>query len=202
MTKPKSFKPFLDLIFCLLAVLIAIIALLNIEEESEAEAIQQRAIYQIVMEWNMDNDIDLWAADPKNRIVGYRDKEGRSGSLMSLAHDCRGTFNNSDQLESFQEIIAIRGTYSGRYIVNGHFFEKETGYEYGDDEYKYYDSSASPTPVTVKLIQLIPFKILAEKELLFELEGEEKTFFIFELDEDGKFFDVEYGYDILFSEEI
>lgn len=173
--------PFVDYLFNILLIFVMIISLSNISSKKNQgdPAFQQNVIYQIVMDWdgNSPADIDLWAKDPGEHIVGFNRREGGEGSLISLAHDCLGKENNmtEDKSKTFlanQEIISLRGTLEGEYIVNGFLYAKK--------------SEPNEIKVGCKLIQVKPFKEIIKTERILKTNGDEQTFFRFKVDKDGK----------------
>jgi hypothetical protein len=173
--------PFVDYLFNILLIFTMILALANISvKKSQGDpAFQQNVIYQLVMDWDGTSpaDIDLWAKDPAEHIVGFNRREGGEGSLMALAHDCLGSSNNTteDKSKTFpanQELIALRGTVQGEYIVNGMCYAKKD--HKGDIK------------VSCKLLQVKPFKEIIKLERILKTNGDEQTFFRFILDKDGK----------------
>ena len=147
------------------------------KSDNEVAAYQQSAVYQIVMTWEGDADMDLWAKDPHDHIASFNRREGGEGSLFSLNRDCLGanTTEINEQGEIVnklnEEIISIRGVITGEYIINAHA----------------YNMKGSPTPlkVIVKLIKSKPYGITITKEREFFNTGDEQTFFRFTLDKNG-----------------
>lgn len=180
--KSKFSIPFLDVLFSFLLVLICIIMLLNYKQNSES-GLQQQAIYQIVMTWESNNDVDLHCQDPIGNKVSFQRREGGDTSLFSLNRDSLGwnrtESNNEGKIINSvcEEVISIRGIYAGEYICNGHMYNKKDFKE---------------SPVKVKLVRVKPYKEIVEVSKVFSKSGEEQTFFRFTLDKDGQIKDVNY----------
>jgi hypothetical protein len=171
----QSVTPFLDVLFSLLLCCLAVILVVNHKPNESEAALKYQAVYSIIMEWpaKSNDDMDLWTKDSYGHIVGFNRREGGEGSLMSLAHDNLGRSQNQQgaTLEVNQEIITLRGSTVGEYVVNVHCYRKD---------------DASPTPVSVKLIKIKPFLEVVCKTNTFITVGDEITFFRFSLDKDGK----------------
>lgn len=170
-----NFTSFTDILFNFLLVFVAIVSLIKVKNNGDP-AFMQNAVYQIVMEWpgTSKSDIDLWAQDPFGRLVGFKNREGGEGSLFALNRDDLGDRTEKgaggNVIPINEEIISLRGTFEGEYIVNGHCYaKKENG----------------PETIKVKLIKVKPFKEIVKKEREFTLDGDEKTFFRFRVDKDG-----------------
>jgi len=75
-----------------------------------------------------------------------------------------------------REILALRGTVEGWYVVNIHSYRKR-------DE---------PNPVkgSVELIQVNPYKVIAIQDFEIQLQGIEKTIWQFEMDDTGNIVDI------------
>ena len=188
----KNLIPFLDVLFTFLMVFICITMLLKAKSDNESASYkQQNAIYLIVLNWIGNADIDLWTKDGAGHHVGFSNREGGNGSLISLNRDCLGAATSEvgaagygTNYENFipvqapppnEEIISVRGVEDGEYIVNSHAYALKDG---------------GPTKATVKLIKNKPYKIIIEKEYTFNSTGEEHTFFRFTLDKDGNIIDL------------
>lgn len=171
----QSIKPFLDVLFSLLICCLAIVLIVKHKSEETNAAPTYQAVYSIVMEWSAksNDDMDLWAKDSLNHIVGFNRREGGEGSLMNLFHDNLGHAKNQQgtTLEVNQEVIHLRGTVIGEYTCNVHCYRKD---------------DATPTPVIVKLIKMKPFGEIVCKTNMFITAGDELTFFRFTLDKEEK----------------
>lgn len=181
--RTKNVIPFVDVLFTFLLVFVCITMLLNVKIQTDSLGYQQQnAVYLIVLNWQGNADLDLWGRDPQSRIVSFHRREGGDGSLMSLNRDCLGAstteIGEGGQVVNpvNEEIISIRGTFTGEYIFNVHA----------------YDLKRSPPPVKakVKLIKNKPYKVIVEKEKEFYSTGDEQTFFRVLLDGKGEITDI------------
>lgn len=176
----KSIIPFVDILFSFLMVFICIIFLLKTQSDNEP-ALKPNVIFQLIMDWpgNNPDDVDIWYSDPKQRIVGFKRREGGEGSLASLSHDDLGSRNDLDTdgniIEINQEIINIRGIIEGEHIVNAHMYNKK---------------SSEPTKISIKLIKIKPHQEIFSTERVLEKNNDEVTFFRFILNKDGKIIDI------------
>lgn len=179
-----SFRPFIDVLFCCLLMLVAILFLLKSEEE-QTKVRPPNVLYEVVLTWdgNSEDDLDLYVRAASGHTVAFNNREGGEGSLISLDHDALGKRTNNS-LASGQEgvvanfneeVVSFRGITEGENIVTVHAYAKR------DDE---------PTKCTIKLIKIKPFKEVVVKEREFYATGEEKTAFRFKTDKDGNVLDV------------
>lgn len=171
----SSLVPFMDVLFSLLLCCLAIILVVNHKPKDTTPTQSFQAAYTLVMEWpaKSNDDMDLWASDSAGHVVGFKRREGGEGSLMNLNHDNLGHSQNQQgtDLETNQEVIAIRGITPGEYIVNCHVYRKQDG---------------TPTPVMIKLVKMKPHAEIITKTNMMVTAGDETTFFRFTLDKDSK----------------
>jgi len=178
-----NFTTYTEVLFNILLVFLVIITLSKIASKNESDpALAPNVMYQIVMDWPGESktDMDLWSKDPQGRLVGFNRREGGENSLFSLAHDDLGSRNDttSDKvvIKANQEIVSVRGTVEGEYVVNGHCYLKEP--------------NSPAEKVTCKLVKVKPFKEFQLKEREFKVSGDEHTFFRFKVDEKGDVIDL------------
>ena len=179
-----SFRPFIDVLFCCLLMLVAILFLLKTEEE-KTKSRPPNVIYEVVLTWdgNSEDDLDLYVQAASGHVVSFNNREGGQGSLISLDHDALGKRRNNSLgqgqegtvVEFNEEIVSFRGVTSGENIVTVHVYSKR------DD---------SPTKATIKLIKIKPFTEFIVKEKMFETTGQEKTAFRFVTDAGGNIVDI------------
>ncbi len=178
-----SFRPFIDVLFCCLLMLVAILFLLKTEEE-KTKSRPPNVIYQVILTWDGESkdDLDLYVQSASGHVVCFNNREGGDGSLVSLDHDALGIRNNflpKDQqgvISKFhEEIVSFRGIVSGENIVTVHVYSKR-------DE--------QPIKASIKLIKIKPFKEIVVKEKFFEATGQEKTAFRFKTDAEGNILDI------------
>ena len=178
----RNIVPFIDVLFTFLMVFVCIVSLLKVKTDNESASYQQKnAVYLVILNWEGDADLDLWGKDPQGHIVGFSDREGGDGSLMSLNRDCLGASTSEKGPDGKpvnpenEEIIAIRGAVPGEYVFNVHAYALK---------------GAGPTKAHVKLIKNKPYEVTTENDKTFDTTGQEQTFFRFSLDKDGKIVDI------------
>jgi len=173
-----TFKPFIDVLFCCLLMLVAILFLLKTQEQ-KTKMRPPNVLYEVILTWDGESsdDLDLWVQSASGHLVGFNRREGGHGSLISLDHDALGKRNNSlgeavkgKIVDFHEEKVSFRGVTEGENIVNVHVYSKK-------DE--------GPVKCTLKLIKIKPFKEVIVKELVFESTGEEKTAFRFVTDDEA-----------------
>jgi len=158
--------------------LVAILFLLKTEEE-KTKSRPPNVIYEVVLTWDAESadDLDLYVQSASGHKVSFNRREGGDGSLISLDHDALGKRNNSlaegvqgTVVKFHEEIVSFRGVTEGENIVTVHVYSKV------DEE---------PTPATIKLIKIKPFKEVITKQRIFQEVGQEKTAFRFTTDKNG-----------------
>ena len=175
MKKFFSFRPFIDVLFCCLLMLVAILFLLKTEEE-KTKVRPPNVLYEVVLTWDGKSfdDLDLYVQSASGHIVSFNRREGGEGSLISLDHDALGRRNNQlpkdtqgKIIQLHEEVVSFRGVTAGENIVTVHVYLKK------DQE---------PVKCTVKLIKVKPYKQILSKDIIFESTGQEKTAFRFVTD--------------------
>ena len=179
-----SFRPFIDVLFCCLLMLVAILFLLKSEEE-KTKMRPPNVLYELILTWdgNSEDDLDLYVQAASGHVVSFNNREGGQGSLISLDHDALGKRTNNSLAEGQEgtvvafneEIVSFRGVVAGENIATVHVYSKK-------DE--------GPTKATIKLIKIKPFKEVVVKERIFSTTGEQKTAFRFTTDKDGNIIDI------------
>lgn len=174
-----SFRPFIDVLFCCLLMLVAILFLLKTEEE-KIKSRSPNVLYEVVLTWdgNSEDDLDLYVQAASGHIACFNRREGGQGSLISLDHDALGKRRNNSLSQGVEgavvafneEIVSFRGVVEGENIVTVHVYAKR------DEE---------PIKCTIKLIKIKPFKEVIIKEKVFEATGDQKTAFRFTTDKNG-----------------
>lgn len=172
---------FLDVLFSLLLFFVLITTLLKTKSEQDP-AFQQSAVYLIVLTWEGNADLDLWAQDPDGRRIGFNRREGGDGSLCSLNRDCLGARRTEQYGDGTvankvnEEVISIRGVVPGEFVINVHSYNL--------------NDSAIPLNASVKLVKVKPFAELVTEKHDFAVTGEEITFFRFSIAKEGNVFDI------------
>ena len=178
-----SFRPFIDVLFCCLLMLVAILFLLKTEEEKTKARIPN-VIYEVILTWNAESadDLDLYVQSASGHVVSFNNREGGEGSLISLDHDALGKRNNSLGqgqegviVEAHEEVVSFRAVFDGENIVTVHVYSKR------DQE---------PVKATIRLVKVKPYKEVITKEITFESTGQEKTAFRFVTDKTGEVVDI------------
>lgn len=174
-----SFRPFIDVLFCCLLMLVAILFLLKTEEE-KTKTRPPNVLYEVVLTWKgeSEDDLDLYVRAASGHTVSFNNREGGQGSLISLDHDALGRRRNNSLASGMEgkvvafneEIVSFRGVTGGENIVTVHAYAKR---------------DTNSTMATIKLIKIKPFKEIITKEKVFESTGQEKTAFRFTTDRDG-----------------
>ena len=178
-----SFRPFIDVLFCCLLMLVAILFLLKTEEQKTKIRLPN-VIYKVVLTWDgeSNDDLDLYVQAASGHVVSFNNREGGQGSLISLDHDALGKSSNNTLPDKNgvvvnynEEVVSFRGVTKGENVVTVHVYSKR---------------DAKPTTATIKLIKIKPFREILVEESVFETTGEEKTAFRFTTDKNGVIIDV------------
>jgi len=179
-----TFKPFIDVLFCCLLMLVAILFLLKTEEE-KTKMKPPNVIYEVILTWDgeSNDDLDIYVQAASGHVVSFNNREGGQDSLISLDHDALGKSRNNSlatgqegTVTTFnEEIVSFRGITDGENIVTVHVYSKR------DDK---------PTKGTIKLIQIKPYKEIVIKERTFNTVGDEVTAFRFKTDKQGNILEI------------
>jgi hypothetical protein len=175
---------FLDLLFNTLLCFAALFALsfILINPSKKDNNVKMKAEFMITVTWpkDLDDDVDMYVEDPQGNLVAFmRREEG----LMHLDRDDLGHRNDTVQTEwgpiefkDNREIVTIRGTIKGEYVVNVHMYMKR--------------SKAAEVPVTIQLDKVNPYSTITIKEVVLRLTGDEGTAFRFTVNAEGDVIDV------------
>ena len=179
-----TFKPFIDVLFCCLLMLVAILFLLKTEEE-KTKMRPPNVIYEVILTWDgeSNDDLDLYVQAATGHVACFNNREGGQGSLISLDHDALGKSRNNSLangqegtvIQYNEEVVSFRGVTEGENIVTVHTYSKR-------DE--------KPIKATIKLIKIKPYKEIVVKERTFTVTGEELTAFRFKTDKMGNVLEV------------
>jgi len=179
-----TFKPFIDVLFCCLLMLVAILFLLKTEEE-KTKMRPPNVIYEVILTWDgeSNDDLDLYVQAATGHVACFNNREGGQGSLISLDHDALGKSRNNSLangqegtvINYNEEVVSFRGVTAGENIVTVHVYSKP------DDE---------PIKGTIKLIKIKPYKEIVVRERTFTIAGEELTAFRFKTDAQGNVLEV------------
>lgn len=176
----KSTLSFVDLLFNILLgfVFLFLIAFLLINPVAKKGDIIVPAEYMIILTWpdGNQNDMDVWVKDPLNNIVSFRQREA---GLMHLDRDDLGTTNdvvvvngNVKEFDLNREVITLRGTVPGRYLVTVHF---------------YFERQPGEVPATIEVVKINPFSIVYKDTKIFTRLGQEQNYYSFAIDNNGDY---------------
>ncbi|MCG3200829.1 MAG: hypothetical protein NFCOHLIN_00691 [Gammaproteobacteria bacterium] len=140
--------------------------------------IDPKAEYIITVQWpdNNPNDIDTWVEEPDGNLVWFQNKEA---GLIHLDRDDRGNVNDTLTINGQtvqnplnQEVVTIRGTVVGEYVVNIFY--------YGSEDNK-------PVDVNVRVDKVNPqLEVIYYGTIKLQKPGDEKTAVRFTIDQDGR----------------
>jgi hypothetical protein len=140
--------------------------------------IDPKAEYIITVQWpdSNPNDIDTWVEEPDGNLVWFQSKEA---GLIHLDRDDRGNVNDTLTINGQtvqnplnQEVVTIRGTVVGEYVINIFY--------YGSEDNK-------PVDVNVRVDKVNPqLEVIYYGTIKLEKPGDEKTAVRFTIDQDGK----------------
>ena len=170
--------PFTDLLFnALLGItFLFLVALMMVNPVSKKGVIELKAEFIISATWpeHLPDDIDIWVEDPHGQVVSYLQ---RDAGWMHLDRDDRGELNDTVEIDGIeviypinQEIVTLRGTIEGEYVINLYFYKAESG---------------NKIPVTVKVERVNPeFKLVYVDQVIMERQDAEITAVRFNIDSD------------------
>lgn len=181
----RSTLAFVDLLFNILLgfVFLFIVAFILINPVAKRADITVPAEYMIVMTWpeSSDSDFDLWVRDPVGNRVGFRNRES---GVMHLDRDDLG--NRNDRIKSTsnqellislnREVITLRGTIPGEYIVSVHFYMDR--------------DKLNSIPVTVEVVKVNPYRIVYKQTESFTAQGQELPYMQFSVDQQNNVYNV------------
>jgi len=163
----------IDFLCCLLLVVYTMIA-----PPPAPASIETLGQYAVEVSWpsNRDDDVDTYVEDPAGKVVSFSNSDV---GLMHLEHDDLGSSSDTEQVagrttvvRDNRERVVLRGVLPGEVTVNVHMYRK---------------ASRAGCPVSVKLFRLRGSdRVLLERSLVLDHQGEEATAFRFILDRQGK----------------
>ena len=177
---------FLDLLFNTVLCFAAPFALsfILINPSRQDKNVEVKAEFIITVTWpnDLNNDVDTYVEDPQGRLVAFmRREEG----LMHLDRDDVGKFNDilstpfgDVEYNENREVVTLRGTVEGEYVVNVQMYMQRSGEQ--------------ETPVRIQLDKINPFQIVTVKDVVLGITGTEETAFRFTVDRDGNVSDISY----------
>jgi hypothetical protein len=137
---------------------------------------EAKAEFIITVTWptEIDDDVDVYVEDPMGNLVFF---SARENGLMHLDRDDLGSKNDTIKTaEGFVEFkenverVSIRGIIKGEYVVNVHMYAKRV---------------KPPAVVTIQIDKVNPFSTIALRDVVLEVNGDEKTVIRFTIDEKG-----------------
>ena len=178
---------FLDLLFNTLLCFAALFSLsfVLINPSKQTKNVEAKADFIITVVWpaDMDDDVDTYVEDPAGNLVAFMRREQ---GLMHLDRDDTGfqsdlirTDFGVVEFRENRELVTLRGTMAGEYVVNVHMYTKRS-------------ADGVPTPVSIRLEKLTPFKIAAVREVQLLADTDEKTAFRFVLNDKGEVIEVNH----------
>lgn len=183
MRRPKrqtEQDPFTDLLFnSLLAfTFLFLIAIIFMNPPARTGIIDPKAEYIITTQWEDNNpdDVDTWVESPKGQKVYFLNMEA---GLMHLDRDDRGLSNDMLMVDGRelvnplnQEVVTIRGTSPGEYVVNVHYYRSLT---------------KEPVTVDVRVVKVNPkLSVVYYGSVTLDRQGDEATAVRFTISKDGR----------------
>ena len=172
--------PFTDLLFNALLgfTFLFLIAILFLNPPTKSGDIKAKAEIIVTTRWedNSPDDIDTWVRSPDGATVWFRNPEA---GLLHLDRDDRGMTNDVITVDGKavnnplnQEVVTIRGTSRGEYVVNLHYYNSETN---------------APVGVDVEVVKVNPvYKVVYFGRTTLPARGAERTAIRFTVSEDGE----------------
>lgn len=178
--RPFDQDPFTDLLFnSLLAfTFLFLITLIALNPPPKEGLIDPKAEYIVTTTWDDFNtdDIDTWVEDPDGNVVWFRKPEV---GLMHLDRDDRGMESDTIVVSGKelvnplnQEVVTIRGTLPGEYVVNLHYYASKT---------------LEPVTANVRVVKVNPkLEVVYYGSVTLEHKGAEKTAVRFSISREGQ----------------
>ena len=175
----QPFDPITAVLFKMIQALtfFFILSVIFMNPISKKGIIDPKAEYIITVTWpdNNPDDIDTWVEEPDGNLVWFQTKEA---GLIHLDRDDRGNVNdvltiNGQTIQNplNQEVVTIRGTVVGEYVVNVFYYASEDN---------------KPVPVKVRVDKVNPqLEVVYYDTLTMEKVGDEKTAVRFTIDTNG-----------------
>ncbi|MGQ0657703.1 MAG: hypothetical protein ACT4NU_06340 [Chromatiales bacterium] len=182
----QPFDPITAVLFKIIQALtfFFILAVIFMNPVAKKGLIDPKAEYIITVQWadKNPNDIDTWVEEPDGNLVWFQNKEA---GLIHLDRDDRGNVNdtltiNGQTLQNplNQEVVTIRGTVVGEYVVNLFYYASE---------------DSKPVDVNVRVDKVNPqLEVVYYGTLKMEKAGDERTAVRFTIDTDGRITNVNH----------
>ena len=175
----QPFDPITAVLFKMIQALtfFFILSVIFMNPISKKGIIDPKAEYIITVTWpdNDPNDIDTWVEEPDGNLVWFQTKEA---GLIHLDRDDRGNVNdvltiNGQTIQNplNQEVVTIRGTVVGEYVINIFYYASEDN---------------KPVPVKVRVDKVNPqLEVVYYDTMTMDKVGDEKTAVRFTIDTNG-----------------
>lgn len=166
------------------SLILFIITLNLIADNQKAASVDVKATLLITMTWSdqSSNDVDLWLLTPTLDKIGYRNTGNSYANLerddVGMENDFTTVNGEYKQIYLNQEVIKIRQSQPGKYVINVNYFKtKENPITHIIDK--------GPIPVKIQLTQVEPtYKVVYTTEVVVNVEQEEVTAFSFDINDD------------------
>lgn len=158
------------------------------EKKKDNDAnIVAKAEYMVTIEWDNDslNDIDLWMKAPNGEVIYFRHLSSNLGIFLERddlggTNDIIVTVDGDKKIIPInKEVITMRAIVPGNYTINIHAFSLKK------------DINRTAENVKVSVIKINPFKIVLDKQVLLDKQGQEVTVWSFVMDKEGNIGEVE-----------
>lgn len=177
---------FLDILFNTLLLFVGLfamaIAMMNINRQTKT--VDSTAEFIITVTWDkeLDCDVDTYVENPEGALVMYqRTEEG----LMHLDRDDTGTQSDTIhtkwgviEFDDNREIVSLRSTVPGEYVVNVHAFSLHRL------------KKGESVEVTIRLDKINPYSVAMIKKVKLTNTGDEETAFRFTVNKKGEVTDI------------
>jgi len=182
----QPFDPITAVLFKIIQALtfFFILAVIFMNPVAKKGIIDPKAEYIITVQWqdSNPNDIDTWVEEPDGNLVWFQSKEA---GLIHLDRDDRGNINDTLTINGQtvqnplnQEVVTIRGTVVGEYVVNLFYYASEDN---------------KPVDVNVRVDKVNPqLEVVYYGTLRLEKAGDERTALRFSIGSDGKVTDINH----------
>ncbi len=175
---------FIDLLFNLLLFFVLLVFIQPEAAKKNDNNTKVKCEFLVTATWSNDspNDVDLYLQEPSQNIIYF---SNRDTGLSNLDRDDLGYLNDTVKLPSGEdivlhqnkEVITIRGTMPGEYVVNSHMFANR---------------NMEPTSVTVTVEKMNPYGVVFTKTFELLNNGDEVTVCRFTVDKESQVTDINY----------
>jgi len=177
--------PFLDMAMTALFILLAIVLISTVEEPKKAavEAPVPKAEFLVTLAWDDDSrdDIDLYVRGPDGKIVYFSNRQTAWGFLdtdnVGLGNTVTSPDGSTITVPSRREVVTVRAIVPGEYVVNAHFYKKNSPPGYVNH-------------LQMAVTKLNPFAEVTRATAAFDTQGQEQTLANFTVRPDGSVSDV------------